>query len=148
MRQDLFLCNSKFEDFFTKELIPEIEKTNPVSKDGKNRSIMGVSFGGLAAAYIADRNPNYFKTIIMQSPAFHPCPKIYKAYRLKPKKAFNIYISYGTGKDTERQDIPMIRILRDKGYTLKVDRIEGGNHEWSVWREQFNDIFIHFFGIK
>lgn len=98
-RQELFLCNQKFVSFFTDELMPEIEKEYPVSNKKLDRSILGLSFGGLAAAYIAFNAPNSFKNIAMQSPAFHPCPIIYDFYLKKPKKDFKIYLSYGTGKD-------------------------------------------------
>lgn len=148
IRQELFLCNPTFVEFFTKEFMPRIEKTHPVSSERKDRTIMGVSFGGLAAAYIAKSAPNLFKNIIMQSPAFHSCENIYKSYAKGKKEGFKIYLSYGTGKDTEKQDIPMIKILKQKHYELKVERVEGGNHSWSIWKNQLNDIFIYLFKIN
>ena len=145
IRQELFLCNPLFKAFFINELLPTIENLYPVSNKREDRSILGLSFGGLAALYLADQAPDYFKNIIMQSPAFHPCPTIYKSYKNKPKKDFNIYMSYGTGEDTENQDIPMIEIMRNKGYNLKVECVKDGDHEWEVWKEQLSDILIHFF---
>lgn len=146
IRQELFLCNPAFGKFFADEFIPAIEKLYPISNTYDKRTILGVSFGGLAAAYLADRNPGTFKNVIMQSPAFHPCKDIYKSYSLKPKKDFKMYLSYGTGKDTERQDIPFIKVLRHKGYDLKVDRVAGADHEWVVWHEQLEGILIYYFG--
>ncbi|SDW82635.1 Enterochelin esterase [Lutibacter oricola] len=148
IRQNLFLCNSDFVDFFTKEFIPSIEKRYPVSNHKNDRAILGVSFGGLAAAYIANKAPNHFKYIAMQSPAFHPCRDIYRSYNTNPKRNFKMFMSYGTGKDTEKQDIPMINILNKKGYELKVRRIEGGNHKWNVWKKQIDEILIYFFETK
>ncbi|WP_379925380.1 alpha/beta hydrolase-fold protein [Mariniflexile jejuense] len=148
IRQELFLCNPLFVSFFTNEFIPTIEKLYTVSNHPNDRSIMGVSFGGLAAAYIADNAPNTFKNVIMQSPAFHPCKDIYNSFYMKPKKDFKMYLSYGTGKDTEKQDIPFIQILKNKGYNLKINRVEGANHEWSVWQEQLDDILVYFFNKK
>lgn len=145
IRQELFLCNPLFVDFFVKEFMPYIEKTNPISFYKEDRSILGLSFGGLAAAYIANQATNSFKNVIMQSPAFNPCPDIYKAYKKKPKKDLNIYLSYGTGRDTQSQDLPMIRILKRRKYNLKVERIKGGNHNWETWRPQLKNILIHFF---
>ncbi len=145
-RQELFLCNPSFVNFFNSEFIPKIEKLYPVSKNRDDRTVLGVSFGGLAALYLVDENPNSFKNIVMQSPAFHPCQEIYKSYASKPKKDFKMYLSYGTGKDTEKQDIPMIKILKQKNYDLKVNVIDNGDHNWSVWKEQLDDILIYFFG--
>lgn len=145
IRQELFLCNPLFVDFFVKEFMPHLEKTNPISSYKKDRSILGVSFGGLAAAYFGEQATSSFKNIIMQSPAFNPCPDIYKAYKKKPKKDFKIYLSYGTGKDTQNQDLPMIKILKKRKYDLKVERIKGGNHNWKTWKPQLSNILLHFF---
>lgn len=148
VRQELFLCNPLFADFFTNEFIPKIEKLYPVSSNREDRTILGVSFGGLAAMYLADKAPNTFKNIVMQSPAFHPCKDIYKSYHTKLKRDFNIYLSYGTDKDTEKQDLPMIKILKNKGYNLMINRVEDGNHDWSVWKKQISDILLYYFGSK
>ncbi|WP_010178992.1 alpha/beta hydrolase-fold protein [Aquimarina agarilytica] len=146
-RQEYYLCNKKYVDFVTTELIPEIEKYYPVSKERTERSIMGYSFGGLFAAFAGMEAPDYFKNVIMQSPAYHPCPDIYTDYNTKETLDLNMYLSYGTGKDTESQDVPMINILQAKNYRLKVNREEGANHEWHVWMNQTKDIFKHYFKI-
>ncbi len=147
IRQELFLCNPKFIDFFTKEFIPTVESKYPISIDRENRTALGVSFGGLASAYLGDKATDYFKNIAMQSPAFHPCPDIYTSYNTSPKKDLKLYLSYGTGKDTKEQDIPFVNILRQKGYDLKLNVVKNGNHDWSVWKEQLDDILIYFYGI-
>ncbi len=147
VRQELFFCNPLFGDFFTDELIPQIEKSYPVGSKRENRSILGVSFGGLAALYLADKAPHSFKNIAMQSPAFHPCPDIYVNYKTRPKKDLKIFMSYGTGQDTSKQDIPMINILKKRGYNLNVNVVEGGNHSWNVWKKQLSDILIYFYKI-
>ncbi|WP_170179858.1 alpha/beta hydrolase [Flavivirga rizhaonensis] len=135
IREELFLCNPSFVDFFTNEFISKMEQQYPINKN--NRTIMGVSFGGLAVFYLADKAPDSFKNIVMQSPAFHPCPDIYESYTVKSKKNLKMYLSYGTGKDTEKQDIPMVEILRDKGYNLKVERVINGNHEWTYGKNKW-----------
>ncbi len=145
VRQELFLCNPVFVGFFTEEFMPHIERIFPVSKYKEDRTIMGISFGGLAAAYLANSSEKSFKNIVMQSPSFYPCPEIYSAFKKAPTKDFNIYLSYGTGKDTQKQSLPMIQILKDKGYPLKVERIEEGNHSWEIWKEQLAGVFMHFF---
>ncbi len=147
-RQEYYLCNKKYVDFVTTELIPEIEKYYPVSKERNGRSIMGYSFGGLFAAFAGMEAPDYFKNVMMQSPAYHPCPDIYTNYNIKETLDLNMYLSYGTGKDTESQDVPMINILQAKNYRLKVNREEGANHEWHVWMNQTKGIFEHYFKIN
>nr|WP_277871402.1 YqiA/YcfP family alpha/beta fold hydrolase [Tamlana carrageenivorans] len=145
VRQELFISNPFFVDFFTQELIPQIEKNYPASPNKEDRTILGVSFGGLAALYLADKAPYTFKNIAMQSPAFHPYQNIYNAYARKPKKDFNLFMSYGTGKDTNWQVIPMIRILKRKKYDLTVVRVKNGNHDWKTWKKQLVGIMLNYY---
>lgn len=145
IRNDLFWCNDLFVAFFTKEFIPQIEEKYNLKPYRKERTLLGLSFGGLATAYIAHKAPKMFRNIAMQSPAFHPCPDIYGFYAQSPKKDFKIYLSYGTLNDTMEQDLPMIEVLKYKGYKLKVTRVEKGTHRWWVWRPQIADIFSYFF---
>jgi len=81
----------------------------------------------------------------MQSPAFHPCSEIYKNYKHTPTKDINIYLSYGTGKETEKQDLPMIKILENKGYELKVVHVEGGDHSLNIWKPQLKEILLYLY---
>ena len=146
VRQELFLCNPNFVSFYNQEFIPLIQNRYPViSNNYKHRTILGSSFGGLAALYIVSETDNVFSNIILQSPALHPCPDIYHNYYSKSYRKFNAYISYGTGNDTESQVIPMVKILKNKGYPLKLDIIENGDHNWGLWEKQLNKILIHFF---
>ena len=39
----------------------------------------------------------------------------------------------------------MIKILEEKGYDLKVERVVGGDHEWDVWKQQFEDMLVYFY---
>lgn len=52
-RMNELAMNSQYLDFFTNELMPEIERNFPVSKLASERGIMGTSMGGLAATYFA-----------------------------------------------------------------------------------------------
>jgi enterochelin esterase-like enzyme len=146
IRQDLYFCNDSYTDFLTIEFFPFIEKKYAVSQE--HRSILGMSFGGLSAAYIAVKNPNTFENVILQSPAFHPRKQIYTLYSQLPKQDFNVYLSYGTGKDTQKQDEPFIKILKEKGYNLYVEKVEGGNHSWKIWQPQLNEILIKYYSIE
>ncbi|NME71673.1 alpha/beta hydrolase-fold protein [Flammeovirga aprica] len=146
VRNQLFIKNRKFVSFFKTELMPHIEKKLPVSNIRKDRTIWGVSFGGLFASYIADEEPDLFKNIVMQSPAFNPYYELFDHYKSKPLQDFKMYLGYGTGKDTESQDLPFIKIMQEKGYEILIDRVDGANHDWKQWEPQLNDILIYYFG--
>lgn len=144
LRNEYYLCNQHYARFIVDELLPIIEKRSPVSDKAEQRSFWGQSFGGLFAMYLADSYPNHFKNIILQSPAFHPCPGIYTNFNTMPLRDFKIYMSYGTDiSDTENQDLPMIEILKKKGYDLKVNRVVGGKHSQEEWMKQIEEIMIY-----
>lgn len=146
LRNEYYLCNQNYSRFVVEELLPFIEERSPVSKKAEERGFWGQSFGGLFAMYISNLYPNYFKNIILQSPAFYPCSSIYEEFAYNPRRDFKIYMSYGTDiNDTENQDLPMIQILRDKNYDLKVNRIENGKHNQTTWMKQVEEIMVHFF---
>lgn len=145
-RQEYFLCNKNYVDFLTHELMPKLQNQYAFSKKRANQTILGHSFGGLFAAYLGFKGDKYFKNIAMQSPAFHPCPSIYTSYKNNAKLDLKMYLSYGTGNDTENQDLPMIAILQEKGYSLKINRVEGGDHRWKVWMLQMEEIMRYFYG--
>lgn len=144
-REELYFNNDLYSKFLLEELAPYIEKNYPASK---NRSIVGLSFGGLSAAYTAISNPTAFENVILQSPAFHTRKKIYELYKNTPKQDFKIYINYGNGNDTERQDVPFIDILKEKEYDLTVKIVPNGDHNWKTWEPQLNDILIQYFGVE
>lgn len=144
VRNALYLCNPKYNDFFMRELLPKTERSYPI--DPNNRSLLGVSFGGLAAAYTAIEYKHDFKNVLLQSPAFHPRKFIYKAYQKKLTNEFNVYMSYGTAKDTQKQDKPFAKILESKNIDFKLNIIEDGNHNWKNWSSQFDEILTYYFG--
>lgn len=146
VRKKLFLCNDQFNDFFVSEFMPLLQDSYPITTNKDDTTIMGVSFGGLAAMYLANKHPDCVSNISLQSPAFHPCPDIYNMYSSQTKNKLKIYLSYGTGNDTENQDIPMVEILQKYNHNLKLNIIEGGNHNWKEWTRQFVEILIYFYG--
>ena len=54
-RHSQFMCNTRFAAFFANELIPEVNKLQPVSLSRDDRVILGVSFGGLNSACFGRR---------------------------------------------------------------------------------------------
>ena len=57
-------------------------------------------------------------------------------------------MSYGTGKDTEQQDLPMVNILKSQNYEFKLDVVTGGTHSWATWKTQLETIAKYFFANK
>ena len=82
----------------------------------------------------------------MQSPSFHVCESIYEDYDQTNPFIQKLYLSYGTGDDTENQDKPFVEILENQGYPLKLEVIPNGDHEWKVWKPQLGRILVYLYG--
>ncbi len=127
-----FMCNGKYLQFFAAELIPEIERKFPVGTNRDDRTILGVSFGGLNAACFGLMGHKTFSGVGMHSPATHPIPELLPAYKKTERLPLKIFLSTGTPYDNSTTTRQFGSILRDKGYPLKYIEVKGG-HNWDNW---------------
>ena len=63
-------CYSRFAQFIEEELFPWLERAYPSALEAQERVIAGLSYTGLAAAYISMMNPSRFTKVIAQSGSF------------------------------------------------------------------------------
>ena len=69
-RSTEFACHEPYADFIAKEVIPWVRANYNVTTDPSRTVVSGVSFGGLAAAFIGFRHPEIFGNVISQSGSF------------------------------------------------------------------------------
>src|SRR5262249_44110430 len=69
-RNEDLLPNDKFQAFIASELMPWIGKRYRISKDPRLTTLVGGSFGGLAATYTAFVHPEVFGNVLSQSGSF------------------------------------------------------------------------------
>jgi enterochelin esterase family protein len=62
-----FVCSPAYADFIATTVVEQIRRDQPAVRDFV---LAGLSLSGLAAAYIASRNPDLFRAAICQSPSF------------------------------------------------------------------------------
>ncbi|MEO1055269.1 MAG: alpha/beta hydrolase-fold protein [Bacteroidota bacterium] len=146
-RNSQFLCNEKYVQFAANELVPHIDKTYKTAARADARAIMGLSFGGLNAAYFGLKANDTFGKTGMQSPALHPCPSVYTAYQKKEILPLQIYLSTGSSNDTEVGTRKLKRILDAKGYDFEYKEVNQG-HNWSNWKPLIDDVLIYFFNSR
>lgn len=144
-RNSQFLCNPKFVTFFEKELIPYIDTNYRTSATRNDRAIMGLSFGGLNAAYFGLKANNTIGMFGLQSPALHPCPDIYQDYESGDKLPIKIFMTTGEKNDTEIQSRRLKSILDKKGYSFFYKEVKE-EHNWRNWKPLQRDALLYFFG--
>ncbi|MFM9839372.1 MAG: alpha/beta hydrolase-fold protein [Cyclobacteriaceae bacterium] len=137
--------SSAYLDFFTKELLPEIEKNYPVATDAKQRGIMGTSMGGLTATYFAFTKPDVFGLAGIQSPAFWTKPQIYQLCSNPANPTMKISMTSGLINDTSKESRKMKDVLEASSCVYHYREVNEG-HSWGNWRNLIDDVLIDLFG--
>jgi len=143
-RMQELTMNSKYLDFFIKELIPGIESVYPVIGDARHRAIMGNSMGGLAATYFAFSRPDIFGMAGIQSPAFYTRPQIYSLCSDPADPKMKISMTSGLIHDTSTESRKMIDLLESSSCLYNYREVNEG-HSWGNWRGLIDDILIDLF---
>ena len=143
-RNSQFFCNIDYVKFYVGELVPHISTQYPVSLSGKDRAIMGLSFGGLNAACFGLLAPSTFGNIGMQSPAIHPVPKLRDLYESEDIRPIRIFFSLGKINDNTAVGRDFKRILEEKGYPMFYKEVNA-SHNWRNWRPLLDDALQYFF---
>lgn len=146
-RNAQFFCNKLYLSFYRDELIPQIEQQYPVARDREKRSVLGLSFGGLNSACFGLLGFDTFSGIGMQSPAYHPVPKLLSAYQDMPLLPLRIFLSTGKPDDNTRATRKLRDVFKAKGYPLEYIEVREG-HNWSNWRPLIDDVLRFFYEVE
>jgi enterochelin esterase-like enzyme len=142
-------CNPAFAEFFAAELVPWIRGQYAVSVDPARTTVGGLSYGGLAAAYLGLLHPELVGNVLSQSGSFQWKPEgavefgwLIRQYALRPAVPVRFYLAAGRQENfTDRGDRPslllanrhMRDVLQAKGYPLHYAEFAGG-HDMLSWQ--------------
>lgn len=147
-RNQHFMCNRQYVEFFVNELLADVSASFPVSDDRRERVIAGLSFGGLNAACFGIMAADAFGGIAMQSPASGKHLKIItRLYEEQPPTPVRVFLSVGTRNDNTRATRKFHRVLQKRGYEVNYVEVPFA-HEWSNWRPLIDDLLVTFFAPK
>ena len=82
IREKEYYGSLQFVDFMMKELIPFVNSKMSVTKKPSETTIVGLSASGVAAGFVALKNPERFGNVIMQSPALWWGFDYYRRWRM------------------------------------------------------------------
>lgn len=149
--RDIILpLNFKFKDEFVSDVLPIIRENYNSSLKPENNIIGGMSYGGLAAAFIGLYHPDTFGKVLSQSGSFWRDLKLtdmqgkwirqdwlINKFITEEKKNLKIYLDWGLQEnwvlDSNRR---MVKELNNKGYEYKFIEFNGW-HDWSNSRKTF-----------
>lgn len=171
-REIEFLLNPEMHALFiTAELVPEIDRAFRTDPQPEARTIMGVSYGGLSAIYIAASQSAVFHNIaafspslwVLDSPQYLPDPQYVEGSQKMlgptnaatvcggdtaipcPRLPIKVFLTTGIpGWDVGDFSI-LVQTLVDQNYPVEFHKTKEG-HSWSAWRGLSDEMLIYFFG--
>ena len=143
-------CYQPFARFVAEELLPWLSTQHPELRLVRKRTLIGVSYTGLAAAFVAKECPGMFQRVICQSGSFwwNDC-WLSEQYRLSARVPTDFYLDVGTKDLAEnvrhREDVLQVvsqiegvhrfrDVLRLKGHSVRYVEFDGG-HDFTGWRQ-------------
>jgi enterochelin esterase family protein len=160
-RETEFACYEPYAEFIAKEVIPWVRRNYNVTADPGQTVVSGVSFGGLAAAFIGLRHPEIFGNVISQSGSFWWKPNsenepewLTRQFISGNKLPVHFYLSVGlfeTGPspggapDMVAVSRHMRDVLRAKGYEVGYGECNCG-HDFLNWRGMLPEALVDLFG--
>jgi len=149
-RKDILPLKYDFMEEFTSDLVPLIKNKYNVSGQPEKNIIGGMSYGGLAAGFMAFYHPDIFGKVLGQSSSFwrdfeHLDSEgewfrddwLINQYLTADKKQLRFYLDWGLQEnwvlDSNRK---MLKVLIEKGYDVKFIEFNGW-HDWSNSRKTF-----------
>jgi enterochelin esterase family protein len=162
-RERELACNPSFANFIAQELMPWVRSRYRITENPKQTTIGGISFGGLAAAYVAFKHSEIFGNVLSQSGSFWWGPEGYAedgewlthqfvAERKLPLRFYlevgklEVFPSTRTGRPINLHATRHLRdLLRTKGNTVFYSEFNGA-HEYINWRESLAAAFQKILG--
>lgn len=128
-----------YYEYITKELMPAVENRYMNYGDSFDRSVIGVSWGGLTSIYLAVNAPGKFNRVLSQSGSFWPKDwQIFDIIKEAVTPQIKFCLQTGTIQDTEEMNDAMFNLLEIKGYP--VDYVKyAESHSWGNWKGHLNE---------
>jgi len=139
-----------FTDFVALELMPWAYQNLKIAKGPEKSIVAGVSYGGLAAGYIALNYSNLFGNVLSQSGSYwrgikvtDSIPWLTEQYKSSPKLLIRFYLDCGLQETVMRSfsNLNFIEahrhmrdVLKAKGYEIYYQEFQSG-HDWTGWRK-------------
>lgn len=142
-RYEELTCNDSFSKFIAEELMPWAHNKYNITRKPQGTIIGGVSLGGLAATYIALKNPTIFGNVISQSGSYwYESQWLTKQFENAEKLPIEFYLNAGILEDHPYDDEPIMMevinnmrdVLLSKGYNVKYENFQSG-HDYLCWGE-------------
>jgi enterochelin esterase-like enzyme len=140
--------------YVTGELLPRLEVDFPLSGQRSGRTLLGSSFGAVAALSAAYRAPQIYGSLALMSgsfvstdigtdhgggPVFDPVVKFMNRYRARPRRvADRAFVSCGVYEPLIAANRSMVPTFESTGMDVRYVEARDG-HSWENWRDRLRD---------
>ncbi len=138
-RNEYFFCNPDYLQFIDSIVIPAVEERLDVSSKPSDRSLIGLSFGGLNAAYFSASSQS-FQNFALLSPVTYPCPTVERKILFSENADLRVWLSTGRN-DAERYVETLAAAYRGKDFEIEILETDGG-HDFANWRQQLAAVLL------
>ncbi|MEL7248982.1 MAG: alpha/beta hydrolase-fold protein [Bacteroidota bacterium] len=138
-RNEYFFCNQDYLQFIDSTLISAVEERLGISPRPSNRSLIGLSFGGLNAAYFSAKSRS-FQNFALLSPVTYPRPTVERDILFSENTDLRVWLSTGRN-DAEQYVEKLVAAYRGKDFEIAVLKTDGG-HDFLNWRQQLAEILL------
>ncbi len=147
----------QYVEFVTKEVVPFVERTYPVSRRTSGRAFGGSSYGAIAALLTVLERPGVFGRLLLESPSLYVGNRfLLRKSRRAPRWPSRIYLGVGTAEtskpDINHETVENVRvlesILRTAGLgpkRLKLVVEEGATHSEAAWAGRLGEALSFLF---
>ncbi|WKN45655.1 alpha/beta hydrolase [Tunicatimonas pelagia] len=144
--------NAQFKNFFITELLPFIKDRYHVTDLADETIIGGISYGGLAATYIAFEHSDVFGKVLSQSGSFWRDTTLTdggedwirgdhltRQFQTQEKRSLKLHLDWGLQENwCKASGRRLAQVLKDKQYEFTFTEFNGW-HDWSNSRKIFPD---------
>lgn len=140
--------------YLNEELVPHLASKFPLQDRPQARSLMGASFGAVAAFSTAYRRPGYWGQLLLQSgsfaftdigrgnrrgPLFDRVVEFVNQYRAEPRAVSQrMYVSCGVYESLIYENRSMVPLLDATGMEVRFVESRDG-HNWVNWRDRLRE---------
>jgi len=123
-----------FEEFFYKELVPQVEKKFNVDSRKECRAVAGLSMGGYGSAYYGVKYPDYYCYVYTMSMASNN--ELFQWYAEQNKAKLPPFFVVNGEQDSTVGKSPesFVEMMAGIGITCGYESWLGG-HDWKFWGE-------------
>ena len=143
--------------FLTNELLPHLQTEFPLARNRTSRTLLGASFGAIAALSTADSSPRTYGSLVLMSgsfvaadagtdhgggPVFDPVVQFVNRYRDRPRRvAERVFVSCGLYEPLIIANRSIVPIFESAGMRVRYVEARDG-HTWENWRDRLRDALL------